>query len=200
MLLQRGGQFGAFSVGHRYQVLDGQRIQHLAAKALGKDAGVNTLARCIQCGSRTCRATADHQHIKGIPCIDFGDDFLQRHASLTEVFTIEQDTGYRHHLTIFHFFLKEGAVDHHALNAGIEYRHQVECLHHIGTVVAGQRDKGFKAEVALNRTNLFGGGWIHLGRVTANLEQGQHQRGEFVAHGNPGKMDPRLLSRHANGK
>jgi hypothetical protein len=50
---------------HRDEVLDGQRVQHLAAEALGDDAGADALARGVDGRRRAGRAAADDQHVEG---------------------------------------------------------------------------------------------------------------------------------------
>jgi hypothetical protein len=47
VLLQRHGELGAFGVLHRDEVLDGKRVEHLAAEALGHHAGADALARGV---------------------------------------------------------------------------------------------------------------------------------------------------------
>src|SRR3546814_4697714 len=62
MLLQRDAELGALGVLHGNEVLDRQRVQHLAAEALGGDAGADALARRVDRRRRAGRATADHEH------------------------------------------------------------------------------------------------------------------------------------------
>jgi hypothetical protein len=66
VLLQRGDQLRAFGVADRDEVLDAQRVQHLAAEALGDDAGADALARGVDRRRRAGRAAADHEHVEGV--------------------------------------------------------------------------------------------------------------------------------------
>jgi hypothetical protein len=64
MFFQGQRKLGAFGFLDRNEVLDAQRVQHLAAEALGGDAGADALARGVH--GRRCagRAAADDQHVK----------------------------------------------------------------------------------------------------------------------------------------
>jgi hypothetical protein len=66
--------------------------------------------------------------------------------------------------------------------------------------VAGQRNVGLETEAARQAADLIDHRRIHLGRVAAALQQGQHQGGEFVAHGDAGKADARRLAGAADGE
>jgi hypothetical protein len=46
------------------------------------------------------------------------------------------------------FALEHGAVDHGVADAGVEHGHQVQRLHDVRAVVAGQRNEGFEIEGA----------------------------------------------------
>ena len=47
------------------------------------------------------------------------------------------------------FVLEQRAVDRDVRDARVEHRHQVQRLHHVGAVLAGQREIGLEAEVAV---------------------------------------------------
>ena len=204
MLFQRRGQLRPFGFLHRDEVLDGQGIEHLAAKTLGGDAG----ADAFTCGVNSrCRAgwpTADHQHIKGVlgvdllglastgAGVDLAEDFFQAHTALAKHFTVQVDARHRHDLARFHFCLEQRTVDGHMAHIGVEHRHQVKRLNHIRAVLARQREVGFEGELAFQRLDLLDHFGTRLGRVAADLQQRQHQRGEFMAHGDAGKAQADL--------
>jgi hypothetical protein len=66
--------------------------------------------------------------------------------------------------------------------------------------VTGQGDKGLETEGSGQGTHLINDGRLDLGRVTASLQQGQHQGSEFVPHGDAGEMNPRRFSRTTDGE
>jgi hypothetical protein len=64
--------------------------------------------------------------------------------------------------------------------------------------VAGERNEGLEAEAAGNSLDLLDQRGIDLGRMAAGLQQGQHQRGEFMPHWDAGEADARRLARQAD--
>jgi hypothetical protein len=66
VLLERGGQLRALGVLHRDEVLDAHRVEHLAAEALGRDAGADALARGVDRRRGAGRAAADDEHVEGL--------------------------------------------------------------------------------------------------------------------------------------
>jgi hypothetical protein len=72
-------------------------------------------------------------------------------------------------------------------HARVEHRHQVERLHHVRAVVAGQAHPGLEDEVAVQGLDLLDDLGLDLGRVAAGLQQRQHQRGELVPHRHGGE-------------
>jgi len=77
----------------------------------------------------------------------------------------------------------------------VQYRHQVQRLDHVRTVLAGQREVGLEVEFALERTDLFDHLDTGLRWVAADLQQGQHQGGEFMAHGDAGETQADIGTR-----
>ena len=57
-----------------------------------------------------------------------------------------------------------------------------------------------EVEGAGQRLDLLDHFGVDLGRVAAGLQQGEHQRGEFMAHRQAGEVDARLLARAADGE
>ena len=187
MLLQAGNQLGAFGVGHGNEVLDADGIHHLAAKALGNDAGADAFTRSVNSGRGARRATANDQYVVGgllvqlgglalaRAAVDLVDDLGEGHAALAEGLAVQVHRRHGHDLALVDFILKQGAVNHHVSDVGVQYCHQVQRLDHVRAVLAGQRDVGFKVKLAVQVTNLLQQGRIGLGRVTAGLQQRQYQ-------------------------
>ena len=64
-----------------------------------------------------------------------------------------------------------------------------------GQLLAGQRKEGLKAKFAFQRLGQIEQFGVFLGRVATHVEQRQHQRREFMAQRDAGKMSfPRLPS------
>ena len=192
--------------------LDRQRIHHLAAETLGDDAGTNALAGGVNGRCRTGRTAADDEHIEGFligdlgggagRCtgVESGDDFLDAHPALAEFFAVQIDRRDGHDLALVHLVLEHRTVDHRACHTRIEHGHQIERLHDVRAVMAGQRDEGFKVEAAGQGLDLLDHRGIDLRRVAAGLQQGEDQRGELMAHRNAGKVDARRFARLADGE
>ena len=194
MRLQRGRELRPVGFLDGDVVLDGQRIQRLAAKALGHDAGANAFARRIHSGCRAGRAAADDEHVergllrepggiaRGRAGVDLGQDFGQFHAARAEGLAVEEHGRHRHDLARLDLVLEQAAVDGHVAHARVQNRHQVQRLHHVRAVVAGQAHPGLEHEIAVECLDLRDHVGLDLGRVATGLQQRQHQRGELVAH------------------
>ncbi|MNZ43958.1 hypothetical protein D3C78_615730 [compost metagenome] len=207
VFFQGHGQFRAFGFLHRDKVLNGHGVQHLATKTFGRDTGANAFTGRVDCRRSTGRATADHQHVKGFfgadllglafdaAGVDLGEDFFQAHAALTEVHAIEVDAWDRHDLALIDFSLEQRAVDGDVANVRVQYRHQVQRLDHVRAVLAGQREVSLEVELAFERADLFDHFGTGLRRVAADLQQGQHQRSEFVAHRDAGETQADIGTR-----
>ena len=207
MLFQRRGQLRPFSFLNRDKVLDGHCVQHLTAEALGCHAGADAFTRSINGRCCTGRAAADHQHVKGFFGADFfglalngagvelAQNLFQAHAALAKVDTIKVDAGHRHHLTFGDFVLEQGAVNRHMANVRVQHGHQVQRLHNVRAVLAGQREIGLEVELAFKGANLFNHFGTGFRWVAADLQQGQHQRRKFVAHGDACKTQADIAAR-----
>ena len=90
-------------------------------------------------------------------------------------------------LLAFDFLLEDTAIDRHDLDARVNYRHRVQCLHDFRAVVARQRDVGFKNMVTIQGSNLVDDRLLQLDGVAAHVQQCQHEGGEFVAQRDAGK-------------
>ena len=195
MALHGGGQLRAFGLGDRDEVLDVHGVQHLAAEALGGNAGADALACRIDGSGRAGGAATDDQHVEGVlggnpgrftrsgAGVDLGDDLGQLHAALAEALAIDEDRGHAHDFALLDFLLEQPAVDGGVADLGIEHGHQVQRLHHVRAVVAGQRVVGLEVQRHVDIAHLLQQLGRFLGRMAADLQQGQHQRGEFMAQG-----------------
>ena len=103
-------------------------------------------------------------------------------------FTVQIHRGHRHYLAAVHFVLIQRTIDGNVANAGIEHGHDVERLYHIGAVLAGQGEIGLEEVVAFDCANLRGCLFADTRRVSTNLQQCEHQRGEFMPKRNTGEM------------
>src|SRR3546814_4492259 len=65
--------------------------------------------------------------------------------------------------------------------------HQVQRLHHVGAVLAGQRKIGLEFVIAVEIADLSDNCLVQLDGMAANLQQRQHERSELVTNGNSGK-------------
>ncbi len=73
-------------------------------------------------------------------------------------------------------------------------------MHHVRAVLAGQGKIGFELVVAVEGLDLLDDVLAGLGRMTANLEQGQDQGREFVAHGQTGEAQVDVLTGGQQGE
>ena len=74
------------------------------------------------------------------------------------------------------------------VNARIDDRHEVERLHDIGTVLAGDGVVRGEFEVTLECAHLVKHSGVNLGWVTAHLQHGEDERTELVTHGDAGEL------------
>ncbi len=186
-------------MGNGDEVLDAHRIQHLAAKALRGDAGADALAGGIDRRRRARRATADDQHVERClgrdllgralagAGVELGQDLLQAHATLREGLAVQEHRGHGHHAALLDFLLEQRAVDRGMADLRIEYAHQVQRLHHVGAVLAGEREIGLEGLVARQALDALDRLLRLLAGMAADLQQRQHQRGEFMAHRQAGE-------------
>ena len=185
-------EFGAIGLQHGDVVFDRHGVVHLTAKAFSCNADPDAFAGCVNGRCRTGGAATHDQHIEGIlviqfgglPCtgvtVDFADNLFQRHATRTEQSIVHEDHRDRHDLTRVHFCLVQGAVNHNRLNFRVVDGHERGRLHHVGTVVAGQRHVDLEVHLGIQSPDLLKDFQAHLGRVTTRPQQCQDQRSEFV--------------------
>ncbi|OIQ84088.1 hypothetical protein GALL_340830 [mine drainage metagenome] len=212
MLFKRGNQLRAFGFLDRNEVLDRHGIHDLAAEAFGDHAGAYALACRIDNRCRTSRAAADHEDVErragadlfGFPGngagIQSGEKLLHAHASLAEDFAVEINGRHRHDLAFVDLVLIQRAIDHRVGDVGVEHGHQVQGLHHFRAVLAGERNIGLEMKPALQVADLFDDFIAGPGGVAANLQHGQYQGREFMAHGDAGESDADVAARAVEGK
>ena len=167
MGFERGSELWPFGTRHGDEIFDVHRIEHLAPEAFGGNAGADALARGIDGRRGPGRPAADDQHLErilaldlfrragGRAAVDFGNDLLQFHAARPKGFAVQEDGGDGHHLALVHLRLEQRAVDGDVADAGVEDAHQVQSLHHVRAVLAGQGEIGFKGKVAVQPLDLF---------------------------------------------
>ena len=132
--------------------------------------------------------------------VDLRDNLLQSHAALAKRLAIEINAGHCHDFTLLHFILEQGTVDRRMLDPWIEDAHQVQRLDHVRTVLARQREVGFKLKVAVQVFDLFNHFLAGLGRMTTYLQQRQNKGGKFMAHGDAGESHADVAANTINGK
>ncbi len=167
MPLEFAGQLGPFGIGRAGQVLDPQRVMQLPAEAFGCDAGAKALARSVDRGRRTGRAAAHHQHFERVlrgkllgrlgfaAGIDLGENLGQFHLAVIEGLAVEEGCGHRHDVAAVDLVLEGAAFDQRGGDARIFERHQRQRLHHVGAVVARQREIHLEIKIVLEPADLF---------------------------------------------
>ena len=145
---QRASQLSAFGFLHGDVVFNVYGVEHLAAETLAHQAGTDAFTRRVDCRRRACRAAADDQHFIGFALVqlfrrallgvgvDLADDLSKAHAALTELFAVQVDRRYAHHVALGNFILEHAAVNRRVRDARVDNRHQVQRLHHVRAVVA----------------------------------------------------------------
>ena len=212
MGFQCAGQFRPFGFLYRDKVLDGHGVQHLATKAFSRHTGTNTFTCRIDGSRRPGRATANYQDVEGILGADFlrgfldtagvelGEDFFQAHTALAKVDPVQVDTRDRHDLALIDFSLEQRAINRNVADVRVQHGHQVQRLDHVRAVLARQREVSLEAELAFEGADLFNHFDTGLRRVATDLQQGQHQRSEFMAHGDTGETQADLGTRAVDGE
>ena len=190
---QRACQLLAFGFRHRNIVFDIHGIQHLTAEAFAHQAGTNPFTCRVDRRRRAGRAGANDQYIVSVTLIQlfrcaffrtgihFGDDFSQRHPSLTKLLTVHEHRWHAHDVTLGDLILEGPAVNRRVFDARVEHRHQVQGLDHVRAVMTGERIVGFEFEIAINIADLLQQRLGLFRRMTAGPQQRQHQRGKLVA-------------------
>ncbi len=199
---QRACQLLAFGFRHRNIVFDIHGIQHLTAEAFAHQAGTNPFTCRVDRRRRAGRAGANDQYIVSVTLIQlfrcaffrtsihFGDDFSQRHPSLTKLLTVHEHRWHAHDVTLGDLILEGPAVNRRVFDARVEHRHQVQGLDHVRAVMTGERIVGFEFEIAINIADLLQQRLGLFRRMTAGPQQRQHQRGKLVAQRRARKTRP----------
>ncbi len=181
------GQFRAFGFLYRDVVFDIHGVQHLATKTLAHQAGTNTFTRRVNRRRCTRRATADNQHFIGFTLVqrfrrtlvgvgvDLADDFSQAQAALTKLFAVQEHGWHAHDIAFLNLILEHAAIDRRVRDTRVDHRHQVQRLHHVRAVMAGERIIGFEVEIAFQRGNLIQQLLRFFRRMPTGLQQCQNQ-------------------------
>ena len=82
---------------------------------------------------------------------------------------------------------EQPAVDRDMAHARIERGHRVERLHHLGAVLAGEREIGLEAIIAVERLYARERVLVLLGRMAADMQQREHEGIELVSARNGGE-------------
>ena len=199
---QCASQLLPFRFWHGNIVLDINGIQHLTAKTLAHQTGTNAFTCGVNCRCRPRRAGTDNQYVVSVTLIQlfrrpffcagihFGDDFRQRHTSLTEFVTVQVHSRNAHHITIGDFILECAAVNRGMFDTRVQHRHQVQRLYDVRAVVAGERVISFKLEIAVDIADLLQQRLRLFRRMAASPQQRQHQRGKFMPQRRTRKARP----------
>ena len=206
MLFELGSELRAFRVLHGDEVFDAHRIEHLATETLRHHTRANALTRGINSRRCTSRTTADDQHVESFLVLDgfsrticrarveLGQNLFERHAPLREGLAIQINRRHSHDLTIIDFLLVKRAINGDMFDVGVERAHEIERLHDIRAILAGQREISLEHKCALQIADLLQHSRIFLGRMTTHLQQRQNQRIEFMAHRQTGKSNANVCA------
>ena len=209
---ERARERRSFGGRDRDEVFDRHRVQHLAAEAVGDDGGAHALACRVNRRCRAGRAAADDEHV-----IRFGvrrraprlgamiaaqaaDDLLQRHPALAEGRAVQEDGRYREDVAPGDLVLVQRAVDHGVADPRVDRGHQVQGLDDVGAVLAAERDNGLEDEVGVDGSDRGEELCIGLRGDATGLQQGKHERGEFVTERHAGKAHPGFAAGGGDGE
>ena len=196
VLFQSGDELGAFGVGNRDEVLDGHRVEYLAAEPVGHYSSGDAFANCVDRGGGSCWPATDDEYVEGVLVgklggrtfsnsrVDLGEQFFNSGATRVERCTIAEHGGDRHDLACVDLGLEECSVDGRVGDVGVEHAHDVERLHHVGAVLATQREVGLELVAAWKVANLFRHGFGDLWRMTSDVQQGKNERSELMPERN----------------
>ena len=138
-----------------------------AAEALGNHSGADALTCGVDRRSCSGRAAAHDQYVKGILLgnagssaisgtgVDLGENLLEVHSAGGEGLAIEEDRRHCEYLARLDLVLEERTVDGHVTDARIDHAHQVEGLHHVRAVLAGEGEVGLEVVVTFELANLI---------------------------------------------
>ena len=194
---QGSSKLGAVGFHHRDVVLNRHGVIGLATKAFGRHTSANALASSVHRSRCAGRAATDDEHVirvfgrqlSGVlgsgAGVELGHNFFDQHATVTEQRAIQVDARHRHNFALGHLSLESTAFDNRGFDLGVEDGHQTQGLHHVWAVVARQAHVDFEIEVAAfcraQTADLFDNVRLDLWGVATAPQQGQHQRGEFMA-------------------
>ena len=193
---------------HRNEVFNTLRFVHLTTDALRHDGHVETFACGVDRSRSSGRAAAHDHHVKamlhgfGLGQFVAAGLFFQFVEQHTEVAAADVDLliakEHRRHALEFesiHLVLEKSAVHHLVTNAGIDQRHDIERLHHIGTVRAGERHVGAEVERGFEGGDAAAERGIgEVLTLSVGIEHGEQERGKLMAVGDAAEVDAGRLA------
>ena len=92
------------------------------------------------------------------------------------------------------------AFDDGGFDAGVQDGHERQRLHHVRAVVAAQAHVNLEVKVAFDGFDLVEQVLLFFGWVATRPQQGQHQRGEFMAQRQASKAQTAITSLALQGE
>ena len=110
-------------------------------------------------------------------------------TAVHEFFSAEHG-GHTLEVKTIYFLLEESAVHNLVGEIGVVERNDIEGLHNVGAVGAGERDVGGEMDRAAERLNAANDGFVGLVfALSVGVENGQQEGGELVSAGDAAKYD-----------
>ena len=206
------GQLRTSGVRHRDEVVDGLGVEYLAADSRPHHRRANTLAGGVDGSCGTSRASANDEHVVRIALgqvllgslsgvgVETFEDLGHVHAARAPVLAIQVDGRHRGDALGLHLVGVGATLDGGVMDVRVEDGHRVEGLNHRRAVLAGQRHVGDEVVLPLDCPHRVDEGLLLFDRVATDLEQGQHQGGELVAHRQTGEADVALGAWRGDGE
>ncbi|MPM17427.1 hypothetical protein SDC9_63816 [bioreactor metagenome] len=212
VLAVRGAELGALGVDLRDVVLDGHRVEHLAADAVARHAGADALAGGVDRRRGTGRAAADDEHLvrgarvelvggagRGV-VVEALDELLHVGPPGAPLLPVQVDGRAGEDAPLLDLVLEERPLDGDVLDPRVQDGHRVQRLDDRRAVLAGQRhvrDELVVTVEVLDRRDRLG---VLLDRHATDLQQRQDQRAELVAHRDAGEPDGDVRPRPGDGE
>ena len=189
-------QFRAGGFGDGDEIFDSHRVVDLSAETFGHDGHVQTFAGGVDGCGTAGGATAHHNEIVGtfnflggqLRCAEVLLEFVEQAgefaATAVHQLVAAEHCGHTLQVKLVHLVLEQRTVHNFLREIGVVEGDEVERLHHIGAVGAGQRDVGGetnRAAEGLNAANEHLIGQVFA--LAVGVEYGQEQRGELVSAG-----------------
>ena len=190
---QVGRQLWSGGPRHADEVFDARRFVHLSAHPVCHECHVEPLARRIDGGCGSGGPASGHDEVEALrpgcchglgseSAFELSEQVAQRSPSDVECLSVCRDGRYGLYAEMLCLFGPEGAVGYVVRDAGMVEGDEVERLHHVRAVRAGERDVGDQMDGAVEGADAGGcGGVGQVFPFSVGIEQGQQQRTEFVA-------------------